>query len=255
MSLLNKNLILKKGQKVAKTATIATIILSLIKGVVGFLSGSIILMADAVHSAVDTVAIFSSWFGLKISQKEYSEKFPYGYYKIENFATLIVSIFIFFASYKIFTESYGKLFVESQLSIPVLALIVPLLSALASYFIAVYEDRVGKEINSQSLIANAQESKVDVASSLAVFVGILLAYFNINYIESVLGMGLSLVILKIGYQNAKIAFYSLTDASLDKVLEKNIKDTIVGIKEVTTGETLCDEDHPILLELMVRMFR
>ncbi|MEA3398148.1 MAG: cation diffusion facilitator family transporter [Patescibacteria group bacterium] len=238
MDLSNKEKILKKGQKTAKIATIATVFLALVKGIVGVLSGSILLIADAIHSAVDVVAIFSSWFGLKISQKKYNEKFPYGYYKAENFATLVVSFFIFFAAYEIFIESYKKLFVSEQLVLPVAALIVPLFSALLSYFIAVYEDRVGKEINSQSLIANAQESKIDVISSLVIFGGILLAYFNINYIESVIGAVLALMIIKIGFQNAKTAVYSLMDASLDLELEKSVKQAILKIENVKEVSSL-----------------
>ncbi|MEA1883201.1 MAG: cation transporter [Thermotogota bacterium] len=75
MTTSNNDDILKKGEKVAWFATIATILLAVFKALVGFFSGSILLIADAVHSAVDTVAIFSSWFGLKISQKKYTEKF------------------------------------------------------------------------------------------------------------------------------------------------------------------------------------
>ncbi len=232
MNVLNKEQILKKGQKVAKIATLTTIFLVIFKALAGFLSGSVLLIADAIHSAVDTVAIFSSWFGLKISQKKYSEKFPYGYYKAENFATLIASLFILFASYEIFKESYSKLFVLSDSKISILILFVPLISSFISYFIAIYEDKIGKEINSQSLIANAQESKFDVVSSLIIFCGIFLTYFNIRYIEGILGMALAIIILKIGYQNAKIAIFSLMDASLDKQLEKDVKKTIFKIQEV-----------------------
>ncbi|MCD4705778.1 cation diffusion facilitator family transporter [bacterium] len=234
----NKEDILKKGQRAAKLATIATVFLAFIKGLVGFLSGSILLIADAVHSTVDIFAIFSSWFGLKISQRKYNEKFPYGYYKAENFATLIASLFIFYAAYEIFIESYSKFFETSSLKLPIVALAVPLISALVSYFIAIYEDKVGKEIKSQSLIANAQESKIDVVSSLVIFGGILLSYFNIRYIESVVGVGLSLMIIKIGYQNAKIAVYSLMDAGLDEKLEKNVKKIILGIENVKEVSSL-----------------
>ncbi len=234
----NKASILKKGQRTAKLATIATVFLAFTKAVIGILSGSILLIADAIHSAVDVLAIFSSWFGLRISQKKYSEKFPYGYYKAENFATLIASLLIFYAAYEIFVESYSKFFRVSSLDLPMIALAVPLVSALISYFIAVYEDRVGKEIGSQSLIANAQESKIDVASSLIIFGGILLTYYNIKYVESVVGIGLSLMIAKIGYQNAKIAIYSLMDASLDEELEKNVRKAILKIENIKEVSSL-----------------
>jgi len=229
---VNKERILKKGARAAKIATIATVFLAITKGVIGFLSGSLLLVADAIHSAVDIAAIFSSWFGLKISQKKYNKKFPYGYYKAENFATIIASFFIFYAAYEIFLESYDKFFVITDFKLPLLVLTVPLSSAVVSYAIAIYEDKVGKEINSQSLVANAQESKVDVVSSLVIFGGILLAYFKIGYIEGIVGMGLSFMIIKIGYQNAKIAIYSLMDASPDKELEEGIKELILGIDDV-----------------------
>ena len=227
-----KEKILKKGQRTAMLATWATIFLALSKAAAGILSGSILLLADAVHSAVDTMAIFFSWFGLKISQKKYSDKFPYGYFKAENFAALIASLFILYAAYEIFFASYNKLFVPAELSVPVVALAVPLISALVSYFIAVYEDKVGKEIKSQSLIANAQESKIDTISSLVIFGGILLSYFNINYVESVIGMILAFMVAKIGFQNVRIAVYSLMDASLDKNLERNVKKLILNTKNV-----------------------
>jgi predicted Fe-Mo cluster-binding NifX family protein len=122
--------------------------------------------------------------------------------------------------------------VETNLNIPFLAMLVPLFSAFLSYLIAHYENKVGKEINSQSLIANAQESKIDVISSLIIFGGIILAYFNIRYVEGVLGMGLSFMILKIGLQNAKIAVYSLMDANMDKELEDQVLKSMRNIKGV-----------------------
>lgn len=234
----DKDKILEKGQKAAKIATISTIFLVLIKGAAGVLSGSLLLIADAVHSSIDVLSIFSSWFGLKISRKKYSEKFPYGYYKAENFATLIASFFIFYAAYGIFIESYGKFFIISSLDMPIIALVVPLISSVISYFIAVYEEKIGKEIKSQSLIANAQDTKIDVISSLIIFGGILLSYFNIGYIESIIGMGLSLMILKIGFQNAKIAIYSLMDAGIDKNLEKSVRQNIMNFENVKDVDSL-----------------
>ncbi len=227
---------LKKGQRAAGIATIVTIFLSLAKAIAGFLSGSILLIADGVHSGVDIIAIFASWFGLKISQRKANKKFPYGYYKAENLATLVVVGFIFLAAYEIFIGSYGKLFTVTELRLPAIALAVPLFSSALSYAIAHYEHKVGREIGSQSLIANAQESKADILSSLAVFAGVLLSYFHIRYIEGIIGMLLSLLIVKIGIQNARSAVLSLMDASPDLELEKKIEKLVMetpGAREVS----------------------
>jgi cation diffusion facilitator family transporter len=86
---------LKKGEKTAGIATLTIALLTLVEAVVGFLSGATILIADALHNAVDSITNFASFFGLKISQRKPTEKFPYGYYKAENLAALFVSVWLF----------------------------------------------------------------------------------------------------------------------------------------------------------------
>ncbi len=228
---------LSEGRKVAMLSTIATIFLALAKLVTGLFSNSIVLIADSVHSFSDVLAIFASWFGLKIAAKKPDEKFKYGYYKAENLATLVVIGFLFYAAYEVFISSYHHLFQLPEIEIPIIALAVSLFSSLISYFIAYYEIKVGRKINSQSLIANGQESKTDVWSSLLVFVGILMSYLRVPYVEAVIGILLSFLILKIALENLKITVYALMDASPDKVLENNLK-TIIKKHPIKTLNSL-----------------
>ncbi len=214
---------LYEGRRVAMLSTIVTVFLALAKLVAGVLSNSIVLIADSVHSFSDVLAIFASWFGLKIAAKKPDERFKYGYYKAENLATLIVIGFLFYAAYEVFISSYHHLFQLPDIKIPLVALAVSLFSSLISYFIAYYEIKVGRKINSQSLIANGQESKTDVWSSLLVFVGILMSYFKVLYVEAVIGILLSFLIMKIAVENLKITVYALMDASPDKELEDNLR--------------------------------
>jgi len=100
---------LKRGERVAKQAAFLVVNLAVAKVIIGVLSGSIVLISDAVHSVSDLVAVFTSWFGLKISQRKPDERFPYGYYKMENLATVVVSILILFAFWEIFTEGVAIL--------------------------------------------------------------------------------------------------------------------------------------------------
>ncbi len=220
---------LKKGEKVAIHITLATLGLAILKGIVGLISGSLILIADAFHSGSDTIPRFASWFGLKISGREANKKFPYGYYKAENLMTLVIVGFIFYAAYEIFMESYNNFFEISQISFPLIAMAVPLISAAVSYGLKIYASRAGEEISSQSLIANAQDLKADTYSSLLIFVGIILSYFRVGYIESIIGIILSFMILKIGLETIKPAIYSLMDANPDPGLEKDIRKIIRSV--------------------------
>jgi len=169
---------LKEGTRVAKNAILVNLILSLLKGIIGFFSGSVALITDAVHTGADSITTFASWLGLKVAQKKPTEKFPYGYYKAETIATLFICIFVLYAGYELITESYSNLFTVSVIQIPIWALSISLIAAFSSFIIAKYEKKIGEKINSQSLIAISQDTRINALISLIVFIAILSTYFQ-----------------------------------------------------------------------------
>jgi len=229
---------LKEGERISKIVILVNVILAGLKGLIGYLSGSIVLLTDAVHTFSDSITNFASWFGLKIAQKKPDEKFPYGYYRAETISTLFISIFILIAGYELITESYSELFTSTELSVPYLALGISLVSSVAAFFISKYEREVGKKINSQSLIALSQESRIDIFTSLFVFVGILSTYLGLPYVEGAVGILISLIIFKIAITNGKNAIFSLMDVSPSKETEKRIEKILGSTEGVESFEGL-----------------
>jgi len=217
---------LKQGEKVAAVSILTSLLLSVSKAIIGFFAGSIVLITDALHSGADTMTGFASWFGLKISQKKPDERFPYGYYKAENLATLVVSGFILYVAFELLLEGYSKLFILSQLTRPFEALGIALVSSVVSYFLSRYLRKTGEKINSQSLIANSNERRVDIFSSLIVFIAILLTFLKVPYIEGIITMIISILALKIGLTTAKDSIFALMDVSPSKEIEKKVKGII-----------------------------
>ena len=228
----------KQGEKTAGVSTIAIILLASVEVLVGFLSGNIILIIDALHNAADSVASFASWFGLKISQRKPTERFPYGYYKAESLATLFVSIFILYAAFELLLEGYSKLYAVSEIAMPLEALSIALVSAVGSYFLARYMKETGEKVDSQSLIANAQERMTHVFSSIIIFVAILLTFYKVSYVESIIIMFFSLVIFKIGVFTAKDSIFALMDVSPSQEIENKVKEVIASISGVEDFEDL-----------------
>jgi cation diffusion facilitator family transporter len=234
MSIEEKINKLKKGEKTAGIATLTIVLLTLVEAVVGFLSGATILIADALHNAVDSITNFASFFGLKISQRKPTEKFPYGYYKAENLAALFVSVFIIYAAIELLIEGYSKIFTLTEITMPLQAIVVALVSLIVSYFLSRYMKKVGEEINSQLLIANSREKLMDVFSSIIVLIGILTTLYRIPYVEGLLTSVFSLVILKSGIFIVKDSIFALMDVSPGKDIEKRIRkiiSSIVGVEE------------------------
>ena len=135
---------LKKGQKAVEKAGLISFSLTVGKGIVGFLSGSVVLVADALHNLTDLTIDIASWFGLKIAQRKPDEKFPYGYYKVESLTTLFVSLFILYAACELLIEGYSRLFIVSEIDVPFLAMLVALISSLVSISISKYLKNTGK---------------------------------------------------------------------------------------------------------------
>jgi len=226
---------LRRGQRMALMGTTVTVGLAGIKGAVGYITGSVALEADAVHSATDVLSLGAAWLGLKLASREPTERFPYGFYKAESLATLAIAVLILFAGIKIGLEGFREMGETPHLQMPALALGVALVSGLVSLGIARAERRIGKEINAQSLLATADDFRMDAFSALLVFVALAASALGVSHVEGLLAVGLAVLILWVGLSNGRIALYSLMDASLDPEMEKEISDLVMevpGAKEV-----------------------
>lgn len=228
---------LKKGQKIAFIATFLTLFLAIAKGFTGYFFNSEILIADAFHSGADLLAIFASGFGLWLAAKKKSAKFPYGLYKAETLVSFIIGILILWAGIGILKDGYSKLFYITEVQeFPVFPVVMSIISILLAYFIAKKEKAIGKDINSQSLIANAQESFLDIFTSIAVLAGILLAFAKVPYVEGLIIILIALLILKLGMENIRTSLLVLMDANLDPELQSEIEEKInkiYGVKGVS----------------------
>lgn len=224
----------QKGKKTTLVAGAGTFFFAIAKGVIGFLSGSVVLLGDAVHSAADGMSTILAWIGLRIAQKDPTGKFPYGFYKVENISALFISFLIFYAAFHIITESLNKLSASYQLELPVLAISIAVLDGIVMFLIGSYEIRSGKEISSQSLIADGSESRLHLLSSSIVVVGLVAALFEIPYLEGIAGIVIGLFIIEAGFDALKDAIFALMDVSPSKEVEQKIKEVlneVSGIQE------------------------
>ena len=224
---------LMQGRKVALAATLAILFLAMIKLVTGYLFDSRILIVDAFHSGVDVLAIFASWFGLWLASKQKSNRFPYGLYRAETFVTLVIGLFITWAGVENLIEGYVKFFhVAPPHNFPLLPVLVSAVSLVAAYFIARKEKEVGTAINSQALLANATESFLDIGTSLAVMMGIVLTYARVPYVEGSVIILIALLIIKLGTKNIWSSVLVLMDASLDPEIQKEMEEMVHKVKGV-----------------------
>lgn len=237
---------LKEGQRVAFVATFITLLLAAMKAVVGYLFDSKVLIADAFHSSADLVAIFASGFGLWLASKRKTAKFPYGLYKAETMISFLIGAGLIWAGIEILRDGYHKLFTLTSIqNFPFFPIGASIISIITAYFLAKREKKIGKLINSQSLMVNAGESFLDIFVSIAVLIGIMLAYAGIPYVEGAMIIIISLLIFKLGLTNLWISLLVLMDANLEPQLQSEIEEkinTIYGVRGV--GEVKIRQSGP-----------
>ncbi|WP_226990823.1 cation diffusion facilitator family transporter [Methanosarcina acetivorans] len=226
------------GAKASKNATLTLVFLSILKGVVGFYSGSASLIADAIHTSLDIFTSLAVWIGLKLSMRGSEEKFPYGYYKADNLVSLFVSIIILFSGVELVREALLNIASPVEIKLQGIALGTAVFSVIAMYALSQYKFKVGKQIDSQALIADALHSYTDVFSSLIVAITIIGSLLGVLWLDSAGVLVISLMIFKLGIGMAKDSILTLMDAWLDKDSIERIRQNVGSIQGVKTVDEI-----------------
>jgi len=203
-------------------------LLATVKFILYPVTGSSAILAEAVHSLTDVVGSFIVLSGLYLSEKK-SEQFPWGLYKIENFAAIISSGLIFLTAYEIAKMIFMPVAELKNLDIGMAAVFLMALPNLVFYK---YESRIAKAVNSPSLTADAENWKMDTVSLIVVGVGITGARFSYPVMDRIAAVLVLLAVIRSGYGILKAAMKSLLDASVDKPTLDRMRSIIAGFVQV-----------------------
>ena len=225
---------MEKGQKVALIAIEINLVLSGLKYLFARVSGSIAHKAEAFHSLSDVIASTTVFTGLILARRK-TRSFPYGLYKVENLVSVIVALAIFYAGYEIAVEA-AKGGASSLQNLGVT--IASVFCAMAITFgFSRYEARVGAEISSPSLIADARHMWVDMLANALVLAGLLSSLVGFNFDR----IAAFIVVFFIVWAGGKILIDGvrvLLDASLDYATLSAAEKLILEEPQVTEIKNL-----------------
>jgi cation diffusion facilitator family transporter len=224
--------LLQKGITVSKKSTLVLVALSIAKGGVGFLSGSIALLADAAHTIMDIAGSMIVWLGLRLSLRKPTDRFPYGFYKAESICTLIVCIIMIVTGAEILRDSIQRFYAPSVISFRPVVIAVAIGSGFVSYLLARYKEKAGREINSQGLRVESRHSFADVLNSGLVCGSVLLTYLGISWAEPLVAVIIAVFLLWAALTFGKDSIFSLMDVSPHPEMRKAIEETIADTAKV-----------------------
>lgn len=213
--------------KIAFVSIMSNTILIIFKLIAGFLSGSVSIISEAIHSGMDLVASLVAFFSVRNSAKPADKKHPYGHGKIENISGLIEGLLIFIAAALIITEAVKKILNPAEIEQANIAIAVMFVSALINLAVSRKLYKVSQEEDSMALEADALHLKTDVYTSLGVGIGILLIKLTgLSILDSIVAILVAVIIIKEAWELCKNAFDHLLDSKLSDEEEVEVEKII-----------------------------
>ena len=179
------------------------LLLFLLKFFAGLLSNSIAVTADAFNNLSDAGSSIITLIGFKMAGQKPDPDHPFGHGRIEYISGFVVSIFILFMGYELLQTSIQKIFHPEPLNFSPVMVVILLLSILVKFYMAYYNRKIGKKIDSAAMLATATDSLSDTISTAVVFLATLISHFTPLLIDSYCGVLVGILILYAGYKAAK----------------------------------------------------
>lgn len=222
----------KEKKRIALTSVIAAVFLASFKLVVGFATGSLGIISEALHSGLDLVAAMITFFAVRVADKPADVDHNYGHGKIENYSALVETLLLLITCIWIIYEAVKRLVTHNvEIDVTVWSYIVIVISIIVDISRSRALYRVAKKYNSQALEADALHFSTDIFSSLVVLAGLIGASLSFYYADTIAAMIVSIIVLSVSYRLGKRSFDVLIDRAPEGIREQ-IEEIVSAFPEV-----------------------
>lgn len=220
------------GKVAGIVGIICNIILSIMKFIIGTLSNSVAITADAINNISDAGSSIVTLVGFKMSEKPADRDHPYGHARIEYITGLIISFIILLIGFEILTTSFGKIIHPEESKFTIATAIVLVISVFVKLWLSSFNKKMGKAIKSKALLATAADSRNDCIATSAVLISTIIAhFFNIN-IDGFIGVGVAVFILVSGINLVRETVSPLLGQPPSKEVYEKIENKILQYDNV-----------------------
>ena len=210
------------GRLAGLVGIICNLLLAGLKLAVGILSGAVSVTADAMNNLTDAASSIVTLVGFKLAEKPADSEHPYGHARFEYLSGLAVAGLIIVIGFELAKTSVEKIFNPGpvEVSIPLVTVLVG--SVLVKLWLSAFNQKLGKLIHSQTLMATAADSRNDVIATGAVLIAALVEYYTGWYIDGYVGLAVALFILYSGASLAKETISPLLGEAASPELRERI---------------------------------
>lgn len=179
------------------------VFLFLVKGAIGIVLHSISVTADAFNNLSDAGSSIIGLVGVKMAEKPADEEHPFGHGRIEYIAALIVAFIVLEVGFTFLKDAIGKIRQPEILKFNTVSVVILMFSIGVKIWLAFFNRKLGKKINSKVMMATAADAMGDVATTTATILSVLFFRVTGINIDGFVGIGVALVVMWAGVGIAK----------------------------------------------------
>lgn len=207
---------------------VLNVILSVFKVIFGALTKSISIVADGVNNIFDAVSSIISLVGFKISGKPADDEHPFGHGRVEYISALTLAFFILLMGFELIKSSIDKFTNPETVIFSVPAVIVLIFSIIAKIWLALFNRKIGKLVNSVTVDAVVTDSLGDIAATTCSLIALIASKYTDLPVDAVMGIVVALVIIYAGVDIIKGTMGPLLGEPPSKEIVKKLEETVLS---------------------------
>ena len=231
------------GRLSGTVGIVSNVLLFLGKLIVGAISGSVSITADAMNNLTDASSAIVTLIGFKLAEKPADEDHPYGHARFEYLSGLAVAALILIIGFELAKTSVEKIFHPAAVSFSAVTAAVLLISIGVKLWLSLFNRHLGKLIGSSALSATAADSRNDVLATTAVLTAALIEHFTRLQVDGWIGLAVALFILYSGINLGKETISPLLGEAASPELQQLIVDYVSRHPKVLGYHDLMVHDY------------
>jgi cation diffusion facilitator family transporter len=240
----NKQVRIQYGMMAGWISIIATLALFIVKMILGLMTGSISVVANAFHLLSHLANSIILVVSFKLTARPATAKTPFGHGRMEHVAPLIMSIFLFVSGIQIAETSVHQALEPHEVHYwPALPWIL-FATILVKQWLAQFVSFLGRRVDSQAILTNARHHKIEAVISLTVIGGLIAGhYFQQPEVDGYIGILVSAWLLYLGYTHGREALVPLLGQAPSKDMIRKIKKTAKSVEGVEDAHEIIVHDY------------
>ena len=226
------------GMLASVVGIFCNVLLFSVKLAIGLILSSLAVTADAFNNLSDAASSIISFVGVKMAGKPADAEHPFGHGRIEYIAALIVSFLVIEVGFTFFKSSISKIMHPEEITFDPVPFIILILSILVKLWMAFFNNKLGKRIDSKVMLATAADSLGDVITTSATVISIVICHFTSINVDAIAGLIVSGIVIWSGVSIAKDTLEPLIGQRVPSELYQKITDVVESYEGIVGAHDL-----------------